>query len=516
MTFPMTFQPMFGGLLPVSPGQPFATSMAPVGGALPVISTACAAPSIRSIASQKVGGARANSKIRRHGSAKRESDRSEPRKVNGTGTSSSQSREGGHSAPRKVHVVMGIDFGTAFTKIVIRAPYEPDGMNTAYAVEFDKISGNPCMLHSAVWMDNVDDDKKKICWVDGQQGRKMYSGIKVDVIDPPHSSRPSNRALARAAAYLGIVIRGARTWFEKQQRFGENIDLDWNYHIGIPAATARCDLAREDYNRLANAALALSDLPKFSLWVAEREIEREQGSRVDWIPEVIAQAYGYARDPAFAEGVYAMVDVGAWTLDVCSFINQVVGTQLDLRAAIVKPLGCMNLHQARMDAVGRAIMPDQFNLLPQPKEYWQRIEKNNTAVINRADNAFRGECEEIVSGVLAVALQQQQLRRMIERGGLSVMICGGGSNIPLFKNAAGQGWDTALKMQQASTEAQFPSLPKYGLNGLGINEKNFHRFSVAWGLSYPDIDYRFNVSLPPPPQLRQSRYRDLYPGKEQM
>ena len=482
MTFPINFPPMFGGLLPVFPGRPLVASGSLVGGTMCGISAAGAASAMSVASSQEAGGAKAK-------------------------------RGGDRPARRKVNVVMGIDFGTAFTKIAIRAPYEPGGEDTAYAVEFHKIPDDPCMLRSAVWIDNVDDDKKKFCWVEPGRGRKMYSGIKVEVIDPPHSLRPSNRALARAAAYLGIVIRGARIWFEKQKRFEANVDLDWHYQVGIPAATARCELAQKDYSRLANAALALSEFPKFSLWAAEKEIEREQGSRVDWIPEVIAQAYGYARDPDAAEGIYAMVDIGAWTLDACSFINQVRDTRIDLRAASVEPLGCLNLHQARMGAVGRAIMPDQFDPLPQSEKYCQQIEQNNAAVINRADSAFRSECAGIIGAVFDAARQKHQLRKMIEQRGLPVMICGGGSNIPLFKKAARQGWDEIRKAWQPSAEVRFLSLPKYRLIGRGINEKNIHRFSVAWGLSYPNIDYQLDGS--PPPRLPQSDYWRRYTGAEQ-
>ena len=486
MTFPMNFPPMFGGLLPVFPGRPLVASGAPIGGAMSGISAAGAAPSMSVAASHEAGGARAKRKKRRHGSVKRGVDR---------------------PARRKANVVMGIDFGTAFTKIAIRAPYEPDGMDIAYAVEFCKIPGNPCMLLSAVWI-----DEDGYCWVEKGPGRKEFPGIKVAVIDPPNPSGPSIQALARAAAYLGIVIRGARLWFEKQKRLGKNVDLDWRYQIGIPAETARGDLGGH-YSRLVNAALALSESPKISLRAAEKEIERDQGSSpVDCIPEVIAQAYGYIREPTSAEGIHVMVDAGAWTLDVCSFIHQVDETRLDLQAASVKPRGCINFHQTRMNAVGRAIMPNPFDALPEPEEYWRRIEQNNAAVIRRADKVFRDECAGIIGGVLAVALQQS--RKMIERGGLPVMICGGGANIPLFKKAARQGWDAALKARQASAVARFPSLPKYRLIGREIDEKNIHRFSVAWGLSYPDLHYRLKIA--PPPPLPQSDYRSRYIGMEQM
>lgn len=33
-------------------------------------------------------------------------------------------------------LIMGVDFGTAFSKIAIRAPYEPEGEEIAYPVDF--------------------------------------------------------------------------------------------------------------------------------------------------------------------------------------------------------------------------------------------------------------------------------------------------------------------------------------------------------------------------------------------
>ena len=475
MTFQMNCPPMFGGILPALSGGTHPVLGACVNSMARGTPAAWAAPAVSSAT---------------------------PRKNKGGKTKSNRSPR------RKVDVVMGVDFGTAFTKIVIRAPYEPGGEDTAHAVEFGKIPDNPCMLHSAVW---IDDDG--FCWVEKGQGRKMFPGIKVGVISSPNSPEDSNEAFAQAAAYLGIVIRGARNWFTERRSFGGNVDLNWQYHIGIPAETARGPLA-DSYSRLVNAALTLSESRKVSIQAAKREAGRYQVSgRIGWIPEVIAQAYGYARAPVSDEGIHVMVDIGAWTLDVCSFNNRAQDDALTLHAAKVAWLGCMHLHHERMSAVGRAVMPDQFCALPRPEEYSQSIRRQGSAIIRDTDGAFRNKCEKIIGGLFSTTLQQWRI--IIERSSLPVIICGGGSSIPLFKKAVQQGWDEARKARQTTAKARFIPLPSYNLIGRGVNDENRHRFSVAWGLSHPDISHRLNVP-PPQPRPPSDDYRNRYIGKEQV
>ena len=487
MTFQTNCPPMFGGILPALSGGPRPVLGACVSGMARGTPAAWAAPGMSSATPRK--NKRGKTKSNRF-----------PR--------------------RKVDVVMGVDFGTAFTKVVIRAYLEPGGADTAHAVEFCKIPDNPCMLPSAVWIDRGEN-----CWVEKGREREMFPEIKVGVISPSRSFGHSNQALARAAAYLGIVIRDARDWFVERKPLGGNVDLNWTYHVGIPAKTAREERFADNYSRLVSTALTLSESRKISISAAEREVvsaaerevegkvERNQGSsRIVCIPEVIAQAYGYARGPASAGGIHVMVDVGAWTLDICSFNNRVQDDELTLYAARVAWLGCMHLHNERVGAIGRVVMPDQFCPLPRPEEYSRSIQQKGSAIIRDTDGIFRDKCASVIGGLFVSALQR---RTLIERHGLPVIICGGGSNIPLFKKAAQQGWGSAQRSRQTTAEALYIPLHSYDLRGQGINNKNRHRFSVAWGLSYPDIRWKLHIPSPQP-RPPSDDYRNRYIGKEQV
>ena len=432
-------------------------------------------------------------------------------------------------------LTVGIDFGTAFTKVAIRAYYEREGEDKAYAVDFGG-RVDPCLLPTALW--GVKNNRKgdEVYSIHKLAGGERYTKIKSDIIN---SSQNSDLAFARAAAYLGLVIQKSRGFAEarKSRWFGRSTaGIDMNgFNVGIPAEIARGELA-DKYARIVNAAVELSKCRKITLQKAKQAIDsvRDETS-INLVPEVIAQAYGYTRDPAAAEGIHIMVDIGAWTLDVCSFINQTRDDQLDLQVACVRPMGCLHLHRARLDFIRRdifmsaelSILPDQFLALPQMEEYCRLIERKMAGiagVMRHADDAFRNGCTEIIKGTISTV--GTATGKILERqGGLPVIICGGGSEIPLFPKSAREGWEKARKERWPEgykvPKGRFIQLPlprKPGLIGRGINDGNYHRFSVAWGLSYPEIFYKLrggNVEpLNPPRPVRDPR--DNYFGKEQM
>src|SRR5258708_13767860 len=152
-----------------------------------------------------------------------------PTKADAVSSRSTPSR----SKPQAPVCIIGLDFGTSCTKVVVGA------RGHAYAVPFPghTLVEWPYLLPTRLWMRAGGElTLNKI-----GEGR-WVSHLKVDLME-----RPWQRSLAAAAggvqepvvfaaAYLGIVIRSVRAWFLTETRavLGTS-EVIWQLNVGLPA-----------------------------------------------------------------------------------------------------------------------------------------------------------------------------------------------------------------------------------------------------------------------------------------
>ena len=117
--------------------------------------------------------------------------------------------------------------------------------------------------------------------------------------------------------------------------------IRWEANFGLPAATIEDSELKSKFAGVFRAAWQMSessaDLDGNSLvgFFADAEAKRsELDSFIDIRPEVAAQAIGLIRANLADFGTYALVDVGASTLDVCVF-NYLDGGDADKQALFV-------------------------------------------------------------------------------------------------------------------------------------------------------------------------------------
>lgn len=85
----------------------------------------------------------------------------------------------------------------------------------------------------------------------------------------------------------------------------------------------------------------------------QRQGEVTPHPAIEVVPEVAAQAVGYARSTLRDPGLHLLVDVGATTLDICGFIlHQAEGRdRYELLTTTVERLGALELHRERLGAL---------------------------------------------------------------------------------------------------------------------------------------------------------------------
>ena len=396
-------------------------------------------------------------------------------------------------------LVMGIDFGTAFTKVVIRA-LKSRVFSDEYvcAVDFGSLSKaeSSYLLQTALWTNG---EKVEL---EERTNFRHITDLKIRIMQ--NEAEAVN--LEETIAYLALVIRQSRKWFEASNNGLLNgVTMIWQYNIGIPAEIDQesSQPLREIYHSIGNSAVILAESSdSISIQTAQRAQSSTekvtppaQPNNVAFIPEVVAQAIVYAQGTGIIKGLSIVMDVGAWTLDTCAFIlldaHQANQARFHIQAAKVSSLGCIPLHQERKKAIGMNVDFDTSRPMP-PPEFYSKVEREIESV-KRSDAEFTEKCALQVREVLGKA-QQVTGREQVFVGNAKIpfLACGGGYHAEPFKNVSQKAWHDYMPAIRNGSEDQAIHLTirkPPGLDAEGIDNDNYHRFSVAWGLSYPDIRY---------------------------
>ena len=208
---------------------------------------------------------------------------------------------------KSVDIVVGVDFGTSSTKVVVRAPYYVD--SPGFAIPFGEWAHNSLEYLLPTQL-SVDKDGQ--CFLQTVKGASILTDIKVALMQKPRDSvvpvsglSCNASAMTIATAYLALVLRYARCWFIKNKRdiFG-NFSLKWSCNLGLPAAIDDNPDMRKIFETVGNAAWLVSMQPGAVKAAGVcKTIEDIRNSRFkkkgipdfDLIPEVIAEVMGYAR-----------------------------------------------------------------------------------------------------------------------------------------------------------------------------------------------------------------------------
>lgn len=415
-------------------------------------------------------------------------------------------------------VVIGFDFGTSCTKVVVRTPTVGD---RAFAVPFDEAAHSSCqhLLPTVLWVSK--DGGVSLSETDGAV---LLRDIKYHMIE----NKPMTGALLGvgseeydpwvcATAFVAMALREVRGWF-LQARASDyrNYTLEWQLNVGMPSADYANREMCAKYLRTINAAWILS-LHDGGLKYAEVEkavdtLELKLGenqvfagdspldrAELSIVPEVAAGVAGYARSDRRRLGLHLMVDVGASTFDVCSFrLQERDGDDFyPVLTTDVKQLGALYLYKSRVDSVREATWYHADNLWdtfdpvdampPKPFDYLPRDEE----VLGAIDDGDK-EYEKQVSMMIWSGLSECKLRRdprsKCWNSYIPVFLTGGASQMGFYQDALE---NISRRISSVWTTCQ-------GLNVLALEKPDslvgdidgpvYHRLVVAWGLSYSSYD----------------------------
>lgn len=379
--------------------------------------------------------------------------------------------------PVRVDAVVGLDFGTSATKVIVRTPYLPGESAVSLPVKPSlRAERSSHLWESAVWYDG----RSGAFSERRSKSASKLTGIKAVFMHDPESTLTGEvRALDACVAYLAIVLRTTIAWFS-DLRTNQGLDLEWSVNLGLPAATYDTPIL-EPYRRALAAAWGLAgrdaNLSLENVREAIENVATQPTTHLQVIPEVAAAVAGFARSENRRDGLYVLADVGAATLDACCFrLSQPAAglNRYSMLVADVQPLGvaaCESLReQGKTDGeIGLAIEKVMWGVI------W------NTK-LHRDPNA--AEWKE----------------------NLPLFLCGGGANNDLHRRSMEKLSPWLAKNAGGSIQVLAIDEPD-SLSSDGDTELG--RLAVAAGLSYPEIDIGELVRPSEIKDIPRPTYRDI-------
>lgn len=414
----------------------------------------------------------------------------------------------GHRSGRTCDVVVGFDFGTSCSKVVVRTPYEHGGR--AYAVPFSIEGHKSCnsLLPSVVWLD--EQGRASLVETGPTKLRDIKFHLMQDEPVPMLGGKLGDLVDSKVAAvvFLALGLQRTRQWFLQSQKalYGK-FQLRWQLNVGLPAANYDDKPLCVMYRQITRAAWDLSVAGgPITVRDAAEALHRAAGKSADGdgavvevIPEVAAEVVGYARSTMRDEGLHILVDVGASTLDVCAFIlHESEGDdRYELLTADVRRLGAMVLHQQRVSGVRQAVDAhvaslwedcDPVNPIPEEPDAYLPVPTGIGKSVARSEDHHRSTCLKAMWHSIVDLKTRRDPRspRWGER--LPLFLSGGGSMMTFFQATIDR-----LSNEIARTYSPCGGLRRIALakpeSLVGkIDESTYQRFAVAWGLSYPETD----------------------------
>ena len=406
---------------------------------------------------------------------------------------------------RKRAVYLGVDFGTALTKVAVRiADY-------VFFIPWHELTGTGGYLLPGRL--STTNSGASI------PGIGQFQALKEPFLPGNDASEGDQ---VRAVEFLSAVMRFARAWlFKNQPSLLRHHSLAWNLRIGCPTNLFEADDSKDLYRKLAAVAWVASQSESLASGEDVRRVLRVGVAETDTglddleaVPEFVAQITSYSHSPQRADGLHLLVDCGAGTVDVVSFNVFRHPEYFEDRYPIwwseVKPIGTHFLMEAYLGGdMSRwdtdAPVPDQAKL--------RDCFGVEQAKLFQVERSFQSDLSQVVCNVLRRTKHSTRYPTAPEwQLGLPVFVCGGGSACRVYLDSVSTG---CRRTPVTPLLRSFP-LPEV-LPQRDISSELFSRLSVAYGLTFDSgrifparENEDFPSPTPAPPRPRPDR-DDLYP-----
>ncbi|HEY9659683.1 MAG TPA: hypothetical protein V6C65_14585, partial [Allocoleopsis sp.] len=395
----------------------------------------------------------------------------------------------------------------------------------------------------------VDFIKMRLARLDpGREASNWYTS-KLPTVQGVNLSNPESYENL-CAFFLCRVIKRSKDWIYRYNAdLLKGVEVDWSAIVGVPVEY--CDspaLAR--FHRVLCLAwhLSIYNVDQVTLSTIDKYL-RKLRSSLDisempcfTVPEMAAAVYSYTFSRQAKRGTYVFFDIGGGTMEGAAFRfhrNNIDETpQIDFLSGLVEPVGVnalakriarsslelerktefsiinnssalvanidelskrykkrlkisesgsftANKHGIPVSVIQNDLRPDNFNM------YATQILMLAQSLIHRQVAAVLGDCRR--------KLSQNEIQN------ISVFLGGGGMVSNYYIDTIESTYDAFHLSSTGMPRYKMRNIPVPGdFSMSGLEEDDFHRFSIAYGLSIPDYDapeFKLPTQMPhtPPP-----------------
>lgn len=388
--------------------------------------------------------------------------------------SSSRKPEGGGAEKRKQQLVIGLDFGTAFTKVVIGE------QRVKRTVPFnDYVSnGNPYLLPSILSI-NENDGTCKL----GFPGidESPIEDLKIELIN--HNF--NEEVKIHCAAFLSLVLRHARDWvLGAHEEMYRSREIVWYVNTGVPTASYEDEELTVVYKEIVRAAW-MASLPEEAVSLDRVrdcfDSANDQSlpdDRINVFPEFAVQLMGYIESPQRLPGLHILVDIGAGTLDLAIFnVHTSDGEdKFPVFTKSVESFGTQFLIRNRLkNRPEPGWKPSPYESVPSATEFEVRLSLGNDE-LKEIDEPFEEKIADLTREKLTHT-KNKRVPKGWDRNGTPTFLCGGGAKVDFYRKI----FSRFEQLPRPPLKMRLRSFDKpEDLNTEGVE---YDRLSVAYGLS---------------------------------
>ena len=397
-----------------------------------------------------------------------------------------------------IDLCIGLDIGTSTTKAVIKQVYTEN--NVFYVVDFAEygIEGQEYLIPT--YLCENDD----IFSLPKYNMPYTHTNLKLNFIEKQKNADIQFRA------YIALVIQYIKNWFEEKHGNDDivkNKNIIWQVNLGIPSAQFNDEGDNKKFLKVLKEAYYLSNFPKISI---KSPVVEETKVELNIVPEIIASIQSYIkRNDISHEGLYCVSEIGAGTLDICTF-----RVKEDDMGNIVYSFFKSKVEKLGTKEYQTALLQYKENLidmmLNKEKEIQQRsigriaTDSEDYLIINEMKEQQQQDIEKYKNSFTTCfykvlfptyTTRDPNAKEWVET--LPLAVGGGGISIPFYHNIIKDDLSKWLKKHCGDHQGnkRCSGFRKIDINS---NQKDFitdysdidcTRIAVALGLSYPINDF---------------------------
>ena len=411
--------------------------------------------------------------------------------------------------PQPIRLTIGLDWGASCSKCIVRDRYGQG--DPAYVIDFGESGfGNAShLLPSRFFL--TQGDSRRISFSDSDGTYDTIDATKLALLDDLLDSVQVRDHQIHAVLYLANIIQMViEDWSGHWGKLYPGLEPKWSLNLGIPAAKMDDSFIVERFEQVALAVWRIFENKNsvIDLYLAKTNLDYviEEGytpnTEINIVPEVAAQVATYAQSSFRRDGLHALVDVGAATVDTAMFVlrrDENGDDVYSILSARVDPYGAYQLHKTRTKSIQthtgvQPEPPSSMDIVPNdysaycPSDCSLDLSKHIESLLSDIDKKFVSHAKRSMHHVLHDVRKDKYPNAPEWKRGILFFYCGGGNHVNVYqkaRNNLSHWWD-----EYAS------SVHPFDFKGLQVpgnlywknSANDFDRLSVAYGLSLPFVE----------------------------